>query len=71
MLEKQGVVEDTVDSAIINICSDCLTYLEKGKIPRFALANCLYRGELPLQFQDLTWVEEKICALYCSTVHVT
>ncbi|KAG8217160.1 hypothetical protein J3R82DRAFT_5224 [Butyriboletus roseoflavus] len=71
MLRKQGVVEDTVNLAIINVCSDCLTYLEKGKMPCFALANYLYYSELPSQFQDLTWVEERICALYCSTIYVT
>ncbi|KAI6008497.1 hypothetical protein EDC04DRAFT_2582023, partial [Pisolithus marmoratus] len=37
----------------------------------FALANDLYRGELPEEFSDLTWVEEKICAIYCMTTHVT
>jgi hypothetical protein len=30
--------------------------------------NC---GTLPNQFADLTWVEEKVCVLYCITAHVT
>ncbi|EGO04869.1 hypothetical protein SERLA73DRAFT_37572, partial [Serpula lacrymans var. lacrymans S7.3] len=37
----------------------------------FSLANKLYRGTLPASFQDLTWVEEKICVIYCATAHVT
>ncbi|KAI6038312.1 hypothetical protein EDC04DRAFT_2532178, partial [Pisolithus marmoratus] len=37
----------------------------------FALANNLYCSELPEEFRDLTWVEEKICAIYCMTAHVT
>ncbi|KAI5984361.1 hypothetical protein EDD15DRAFT_2309828 [Pisolithus albus] len=41
------------------------------KIPQFALANGLYRGDLPDYFSDLTWVEEKVCAKYCITAHVT
>ncbi|KAG2337332.1 hypothetical protein BDR05DRAFT_850811, partial [Suillus weaverae] len=36
-----------------------------------ALKNCLYQGDLPDHFQDLTWIEEKICAIYCVTAHVT
>ncbi|KAI6109344.1 hypothetical protein EV401DRAFT_1828411, partial [Pisolithus croceorrhizus] len=35
----------------------------------FALTNSLYHGELPDIFVDLTWIEEKICALYCMTTH--
>ncbi|KAG1873153.1 hypothetical protein F4604DRAFT_776525 [Suillus subluteus] len=35
------------------------------------LANGLFRGTLPDQFRDLTWVEEKICAIYSITAHVT
>lgn len=45
--------------------------LSKKSVPRFALANGLYRGELPIRFHNLTWVEEKICAIYCTTAHVT
>ncbi|KAG2108698.1 uncharacterized protein F5147DRAFT_694504 [Suillus discolor] len=40
-----------------------------AKVPRLALRNNLYRGDLPVQFQDLTWIEEKICAIYCVTAH--
>ncbi|KAG1817182.1 uncharacterized protein BJ212DRAFT_1270530, partial [Suillus subaureus] len=35
------------------------------------LANGLYCGCLPEQFRDLMWVEEKVCAIYCITAHVT
>ncbi|KAG2106190.1 uncharacterized protein F5147DRAFT_761758, partial [Suillus discolor] len=71
MLEKAGVFVD--DSAVprISICSACHVSLSKlSCIPRFALANNLYRGELPSRFHGLTWVEEKICAIYCVTAHV-
>ncbi|PBK87076.1 hypothetical protein ARMGADRAFT_939406 [Armillaria gallica] len=37
----------------------------------FTLCNGLYRGRLPEQFQDLTWVEEMACAIYRCTCHVT
>lgn len=39
-------------------------------MPQLALANGLYCGELSEYFQDLTWVEEKICAIYSTTAHI-
>lgn len=71
MLDHCGIVCDEVHKAKLNNCGDCSTDLFKQKIPRFALANGLYWGELPDMFTDLTWVEEKICAIYCTTAHVT
>ena len=32
-------------------------------MPRFALANKLYRGHLPEEFRDLTWIKEPVCAI--------
>ena len=40
-------------------------------MPRFALANKLYRGQLPEEFRDLTWIEERVCAIYSNTAVVT
>ncbi|KAH9841060.1 uncharacterized protein C8Q71DRAFT_820827 [Rhodofomes roseus] len=40
-------------------------------MPRYALANNLYRGHLPTEFCDLTWVEEMACAIYHITAHLT
>ena len=71
MLDKRGVVEDIETSAAINLCQCCRTSLVRERMPQFALANNLYRGELPEEFSDLTWVEERICAIYCTTAHVT
>ncbi|KAI6167448.1 hypothetical protein EDD17DRAFT_1773806 [Pisolithus thermaeus] len=45
--------------------------LSKEKIPCFALTNGLYCSQFPDMFTDLTWVEEKICAIYCTTAHIT
>ena len=36
-----------------------------------SLANYFYRGLLPDEFADLTWVEEMVCAKYRNTAHVT
>jgi len=30
-------------------------------MPLYALANGPYRGRLPEEFQDLTWIEERVC----------
>ncbi|KAI6044160.1 hypothetical protein EDC04DRAFT_462744 [Pisolithus marmoratus] len=65
MLDHRGVVCDEKGEAALLLCRDCSMSLSKERIPRFALANGLYRGELPDIFADLTWIEEKICALYC------
>ena len=74
MLDRHGIVHIDGDSVKINFCRDCYTTLvnsKSDKIPHFAWANCLYRGELPPFFSDLTWVEEKVCARHCITAHVT
>ncbi|KAG1823157.1 hypothetical protein EV424DRAFT_1321499, partial [Suillus variegatus] len=71
MLDKEGITCPTSATTTVNVCTDCYRSLINAKIPRFALANHLYRGSLPVQFRDLTWVEEMVCALYRNIVHVT
>ncbi|KAG1876992.1 hypothetical protein C8R48DRAFT_591367, partial [Suillus tomentosus] len=72
-MDKSGVHFDTADGCAtsFNLCSDCRSSLVHGKVPRLALANHLFHGTLPAEFSDLTWVEEKVCALHCITAHVT
>ena len=55
----------------LDICMQCHSSLSKGTMPKFALANNLYRGCLPSRFNDLTWVEEMVCARYRYTAHIT
>ena len=71
MLDKQGIHECNTYDAKLNICSECYITLTHNKMPRLALANNLYRGTLPDQFQDLTWVEEMVCSIYRNTAHIT
>ena len=40
-------------------------------MPRFALANNFYRGELTNEFKDLTWVEEMACAIYHNNAYIS
>ena len=71
MLAKDGLIFNASVAEELQVCPSCMSSLTKHKIPRFALANNLFRGMLPVQFNDLTWVEEKVCAIYSVTAHVT
>lgn len=71
MLSTEGIVVDKINVPMIQICDICEKDLQINKLPKFALANNLYRGVLPKEFEDLTWVEEMICSIYRNTAHVT
>ncbi|KAG2096711.1 uncharacterized protein F5147DRAFT_531210, partial [Suillus discolor] len=71
MLAKEGLVFHESAAVSMMVCKPCLSSLCKDRIPQLTLANNLYRGCLPVEFQDLTWVEEKICVIYSITVHIT
>ncbi|KAF8521354.1 hypothetical protein JB92DRAFT_3278850 [Gautieria morchelliformis] len=58
-------------STKVFLCLDCQSSLTHEKLPRFALKNDLYRGRLPEEFADLSWVEEMVCSIYRNTAHVT
>jgi len=40
-------------------------------MPKFALANVLYYGQIPSHFADVTWVKEMVCACHRYTAHIT
>jgi hypothetical protein len=71
MLDTSGIPFCTSDGSTLNICGQCFRSLSHAKVPQFALANKLYRGQMPPQFHDLTWVEEMVCAIYRNMAHVT
>ncbi|KAF9033429.1 hypothetical protein BDZ89DRAFT_947763, partial [Hymenopellis radicata] len=66
MLDNRAVVGDCV-----RICLKCHTSLSAGNLPRLALRNRLFRGELPEEFRGLTWLEEMVCSIYRCSAHVT
>ena len=71
MLENLAVDTHHGDGqARVQVCKRCWASLNLGKIPRFPLANKLYRGRLPNESSDLTWVEEMVCAIYKNTAHI-
>jgi hypothetical protein len=71
MLYKSAIRPATEGNVILDICTLCYSSLRRATMPKFALANSLYRGELPYQFHDLTWVEEMVCSHYRYTAHIT
>ena len=72
MLDKHGIhIGDDHGSITLDICDECYSPLVKSMVPHFALANRLYRGHLPDEFSDLTWVEERACAIYSNNAIVT
>src|SRR5467141_34963 len=57
ILCKDGI-HDQKDNGhtILSFCHDCYSSLHKNRMPCFALVNKLYRGFLPNEFLDITWV---------------
>ncbi|KAG2134069.1 hypothetical protein DEU56DRAFT_738664, partial [Suillus clintonianus] len=71
MFCKEGIEVDHEGTYLLCLCRQCESSLRASRIPRLALANNLYRGKLPVEFGDLTWVEEMICAIFRGTAHIT
>ncbi len=70
VLDRQGM-RAREGKVLINVCDECKRALSRGCKPKFSLANGLFRGELPLEFKDLTWIEEAVCSLIRPTAIVT
>ncbi len=65
ILDHKGVcIRDNGVGYLVGTCSDCYASLIKYMMPKYALANLLYIGELPEDLKDITWVEEMVCCLY-------
>ena len=47
-----------------DICTECWSSLKKEKIPKFAVANKLWMGDVPKELQGLTIPEQRLIALY-------
>ncbi|KAF8591012.1 hypothetical protein K439DRAFT_1126327 [Ramaria rubella] len=72
LMLAHGGLEGVRDGCMrVSLCPDCYGPLARGAVPRLALKNRLYRGNLPNEFQDLMWVEEMVCTIYRNTAHVT
>ncbi|KAG6835881.1 hypothetical protein H0H93_013721 [Arthromyces matolae] len=63
LLDPEGVETKENGSIHLQVCSECLRSLKKNKLPKFALANRLFLGEIPDVLKDLTQIEESMIAL--------
>ncbi|KAJ3892229.1 hypothetical protein GG344DRAFT_45787, partial [Lentinula edodes] len=72
LLNKQGIRIVNVECSLFEIyfCHDCYGSLRRSTMPRLALNNYLYRGELLEDIENITWVEEMACSIYRTTAHV-
>ena len=71
MLHHDYVTIDSISQTIsFNLCSECIATLNSKRLPCFSLRNNLFRGWLPDEFRDLSWVEEKVCTLHRVTADV-
>ncbi|KAE8222155.1 hypothetical protein CF319_g4600 [Tilletia indica] len=59
-------------STELDICTDCHGDLvaTPPKLPALALANDNIRGFLPEHLQDVTWLEERLCAKYLASAYI-
>ena len=64
MLDKAGMGVSSDWEGYLHICNDFLQGISQGRVPRYALANRLNRGHLPIEFDGLTWVGEMVCSIY-------
>lgn len=52
------------DHTVLCISHQCNAYLPRSLMPCYALANKLYRVQLPNEFRDLPWIKERVCAKF-------
>ena len=70
MLVPDGL-EVNEEHTTLHVCHPCYGYLPQLLMPHCTLANQLYHGCLPGEFQDLTWIEEQVCEMFSNTTTVT
>ena len=54
----RGLKGPVLDHSCNQICIDCRKVLRQGKVPKFALANDLWLGEVPQELKELRFVEK-------------
>lgn len=71
ILSCSSFVKQVEDKITLQICTDCHSGFQKSKMPKFALANKLYRGNLLKDFADISFVEQMVCEKIWNTAHIT
>jgi len=63
MIDPSGVISENPESEIsLQLCVGCDSSLQKGKLPRLAIANLNVLGPVPPEMKDMTMVEEMFVA---------
>lgn len=73
LVDPQGVISSSDGSTKLLLCKDCLKDLKVCKLPRLALANRLFLGDIPEELKGLGMVEESIiglCRAKCIIIHL-
>lgn len=57
------IIDDLViDRNCTHVCISCANCIRQQKIPKNALANGLWIGDIPKELSDLTWIEKRLIA---------
>jgi hypothetical protein len=51
-----------INKNLDKICNNCMKYLKKGVVPKNALANGIWLGEIPEELKDLKFAEKMLIA---------
>jgi hypothetical protein len=62
MLQNDAVKTLEDGGTAITLCLSCKTELDRGVLPKEALANRRWVGKVPKELQGLTWLEERLVA---------
>ena len=62
LVDPHGVVIDDGERITLELCGSCSRGLRRGCLPKHALANRMYLGQVPEPLRDLTMVEESMIA---------
>ena len=67
VLEPMGI--DSANGRV-TLCNLCDNSLQVESLPKNALANDLWFGDIPDELKDLTWAEQKVIALKRVAIHI-
>ena len=62
MIDPDGVTQDGESDTSLQLCIRCDSDLQKGKLPRLAIANLNVLGSVPPEMKNMTMVEEMLVA---------
>jgi len=54
-----------IHNTLSNICKDCISHMENGRVPPNSLANGNWIGNIPSVLQNLSWVEKILISRVC------